>query len=247
MYMDHTAIVLLAVGSADEQNGDKNKKVAHRQRVLEIESCTKRFQRVLWQFMRSSLMFAYLTILPLFFTTNMLVKCQSQNYIAILGVYVLSILLLQAFGTYRAFRSYYQILQDNSQQQPNARATHSSSISSESSPSSSPKVFLWNLDTVIALVLLCYEVYQLAVFASHTISTSGDSIDDSTTTASSSSNSYQSLTGLFVHICIYTILCLFFFQNCYFLKKKRMETKDGECWINENLLYVYIVELLFVY
>ncbi|ETN97133.1 hypothetical protein RFI_40398, partial [Reticulomyxa filosa] len=120
------------------------------------------------------------------------------------------ILLLQAFGTYHAFRSYYQILQDNSQQQPNARATPSSSISSESSSSpsfhssSSPKVFLWNLDTVIALVLLCYEVYQLAVFASHTISTSGDSIDDSTTTASSSSNSYQNLTG--EHLKIGTIV-----------------------------------------
>ncbi|ETO35796.1 hypothetical protein RFI_01267 [Reticulomyxa filosa] len=158
-----------------------HKGVSRRQAVIEAETRQKRCQRVLWQILRSGLMFTYLVAVPLIITTIILPMAHFRNTIAIavISTYIFSILLLQAFGTYRAFQSYSQRLQIHPYHQHQGGPT---------------KSFLWNIGTIIALAFLCYEVYQLAVFASYTMSTSSSS-SSSIDTSSSSTKAYQHLNG----------------------------------------------------
>ena len=90
------------------------KKMAHRQKVISKESFWKRTIRLLKQIVRGVFMFAFLFILPLFLTLYIIPNYKdNETYgflieISSIGGYLMLILLLQCFGTYRAMVSFFQ-------------------------------------------------------------------------------------------------------------------------------------------
>ena len=91
------------------------KNMSQRQQVLARESCVKRFYRLIKQLIRSLIMFMLLFVLPLFITLYIIPKYKNSNHeyhyiieLSCIGGYLLLILLLQMFGTYRSMVSFYQ-------------------------------------------------------------------------------------------------------------------------------------------
>ncbi|ETO14454.1 hypothetical protein RFI_22912, partial [Reticulomyxa filosa] len=129
------------------------KEVAHREIVLESESCCKRMKRLLWQLARALFMFGFLVGVPLLITLYIIPNHNYDNTVTIkaIGTYVFIILLLQAFGTYRALRSF---------QERNAKE-----LLEKKTPK--PQKFVWNVGTILTMALLLYEIFQFGVFASY--------------------------------------------------------------------------------
>ena len=89
------------------------KAMAHRERVISAEPKCKRCIRLLKQLIRGIFMFAFLFILPLFITLVLVPFYKDTSYgywveLGSIGGYLLLILLLQVFGTYRAMVSFFQ-------------------------------------------------------------------------------------------------------------------------------------------
>eukprot|EP01083_Nonionella_stella_P023362 64645_1 len=133
------------------------KDLIEREMVLMDETKWQRCMRLLMQCMRSLLMFTFLTVYPIIIVYVIIPHYEDndqQNNIAIafIGSYLIIILCLQIFGTYRALRSYEE------KRNASAAVIHFK-----------PMTFEWNIGSIIAILLLVYEMLQLSVFATHVI------------------------------------------------------------------------------
>ena len=147
-----------------------------RRAVLEAESKCKRGCRLAQQFVRSSLVFAFIALYPLLITYVIIPKYKSDLVVlASIGSYLGTILALQLLGTYRGLKSYSQKLKTLK----NVRERYT------------PQRFKWNMGSLIAVALLLYEAVQLAMFATHTISDASHASSDSP--RMESGNEYLSL------------------------------------------------------
>eukprot|EP01084_Bolivina_argentea_P235337 396024_1 len=82
--------------------------------------------------------------------------CGNQYDTIFIGIYLFVILLLQVFGTYRGLKSFnakHKITQNESGNQSEFK----------------PQYFKWNIGSLWAVMMVIYEVNQMALFAFHTI------------------------------------------------------------------------------
>src|SRR5690606_7345578 len=125
-----------------------------------------------------------------------------------IGTYLITILILQAMGTYRSLISYSQRQKDiiNDNQEKNQKENQEENLNNNinnKKKDEKPK-FYWNLGTLIAIILLIYEIFQLAVFASYTINatntntntnTNNNNNNGLTTTMPIIGNNYKNFSG----------------------------------------------------
>ena len=147
-------------------------KLDERETVLESETCCQRFLRLLYQLCRSIFMFIFIVMYPIFIIKFIIPKYNNyHNNVSLIfiGSYLLLILFLQIFGTIRGIKSYY------------IKKRHK--LKNDRTHCQQPFKFVWNIGSIISLLLLFYEIFQLTLFAyyilnSNNSDTSNDASND---------------------------------------------------------------------
>jgi hypothetical protein len=190
--------------------------LSKREKQLESESVQQRACRLVMQLMRSSFMFAFLCLYPICITYVIIPTYGHSQFVILsaVGSYLLTILCLQAFGSYRALKSF--------QERRKQRLADLSKLDDQTSISTvfHERTFKWNIGTLLAICLLLFEISQLALFAIHTTATTNDENDDSNNSDSKNNNtnnnwfvrvsyfSFDMLQSNYLEV--YSIFCMIF-------------------------------------
>eukprot|EP01083_Nonionella_stella_P151199 482829_1 len=136
--------------------------VAIRLGIIETEPCYKRLLRLVSQCIRALFMFAILTLYPLLVVYLIIPSYGHSDAVVVtsIGSYLVMILALQIFGTYRGIKSFHQ----------KRKFTKLDGKNSEFKPAT----FVWNIGSLWAVLMVVYEVNQMALFAFHTINPAED-------------------------------------------------------------------------
>eukprot|EP01083_Nonionella_stella_P293958 999530_1 len=130
--------------------------VAVRQAIIESEKCMQRLCRIVSQCIRSVFMLCLLVVAPVIITYVIIPNTSNGVDVVVIGVYLCLILLLQVFGTYRGLKSF--------------EAKKKETVNSETGDKTEFKAqtFKWNLGSLIAVIMLIWELLQMALFVYHT-------------------------------------------------------------------------------
>eukprot|EP01084_Bolivina_argentea_P213675 362819_1 len=169
-----SCIFLLIVRASKVETDTKDLK--QREEVLAHETCCQRFKRFIMQLIRSIFMFIFLAIYPIFIMYFIIPHYGYSNSIILpfIGAYFIILLILQTFGTYRGLKSFSkrreeQFFVDKSKNK-NKNTTQSSFR---------PKFWNWNIGSIIGIILILYEIFQLTLFSNHVINTTNGSSSSS--------------------------------------------------------------------
>eukprot|EP01083_Nonionella_stella_P044385 119504_1 len=130
--------------------------VAVRQAIIESEKCMQRLCRIVSQCIRSVFMLCLLVVTPVIITYVIIPNTSNGVDVVVIGVYLCLILLLQVFGTYRGLKSF--------------EAKKKETVNSETGDKTEFKAqtFKWNLGSLIAVIMLIWELLQMSLFVYHT-------------------------------------------------------------------------------
>eukprot|EP01083_Nonionella_stella_P161838 530544_1 len=130
--------------------------VAVRQAIIESEKCMQRLCRIVSQCIRSVFMLCLLVVAPVIITYVIIPNTSNGVDVVVIGVYLCLILLLQVFGTYRGLKSF--------------EAKKKETVNSETGDKTEFKAqtFKWNLGSLIAVIMLIWELLQMSLFVYHT-------------------------------------------------------------------------------
>ena len=142
------------------------KQVAIRQDIIENETCCQRMVRLINQLIRASFMFGLLTVYPLVVVYIIIPKGGHGDGVVLtsIGSYLIMILALQIFGTYRGLKSF--------------NAKHKYTKLKGKNSEFKPQRFLWNIGSLWAVLMVIYEINQMALFAFHTINSVEETMEE---------------------------------------------------------------------
>eukprot|EP01084_Bolivina_argentea_P260774 440503_1 len=202
------------------------KDLIKREAILIKETKCQRFIRLLMQFIRSLFVFSFLIIYPIIILYVIIPNYKETNYqnniaIGFIGSYLIIILCLQIFGTYRALRSYEE------KRNVSAPILHFK-----------PMQFHWNIGSIIAISLLIYEMLQLSVFASHII--------ENASTSTTQTSTATDIVGIYKMTQMLNNIFSFVSKICY-LSLDFIESYNLEYYSYFNFICVCGLLLFFVF
>eukprot|EP01083_Nonionella_stella_P219768 786866_1 len=119
--------------------------------------CCQRFRKIINQFIRAMFVFSFVVIYPWIIVYKIIPNHPPKLWIA---SYLCVILLFQCFGTYRGYKSF----EKRKATQYNERDIRFIN----------PKQFVFNIGSVISILMMIYQIYQLTFFASQAIRTNNN-------------------------------------------------------------------------
>eukprot|EP01083_Nonionella_stella_P014292 40175_1 len=143
--------------------------VEMRELVIEHETCCERMVRLMMQLIRALFMFGVLCIYPVVIVYVIIPKYGHSDAVVLtsIGTYLFFILGLQIFATYRGFKSFYE-----------KRKHVKMNGDDEDHSEFMPRRFIWNVGSWLGILMIMYEVNQMAVFALHTINDKQEATND---------------------------------------------------------------------